>query len=207
MDRRTFLRLAAAGATLPVLGGVLAACGGDDSATTSAGSTAAPGTSTGSSGGASTTSGPPKKVKIGFIALTDCSSIVMAQELGYFAGGIGPASKRRHGCVRRVVSGDIDAACLYSCRSLRDDRRHADHPLPRDVLNATARRSRSARRTSPAWLRRPGRLKSARGEVEAGDDVSAARTTWALHVAAAKYGEARPDHRSATDGREHAPAR
>jgi nitrate/nitrite transport system substrate-binding protein len=81
MDRRSFLRLAAAGASIPVLGGALAACGGDDSETTAG--TTGPTTTAGGSG--TTVSGPPTKVKIGFIALTDCSSIVMAHELGYFA--------------------------------------------------------------------------------------------------------------------------
>jgi nitrate/nitrite transport system substrate-binding protein len=52
-----------------VLGAVLAACGKDSAAPVVA---AAKG-------------GPPRKVKLGFIALTDCASLVMAKELGYFA--------------------------------------------------------------------------------------------------------------------------
>lgn len=60
MDRRTFLTgMAAAGAGL-----ALAGCGNDD------------GGSEGSSG---------RSVRLGFIALTDCASVLMAQELGYFA--------------------------------------------------------------------------------------------------------------------------
>jgi nitrate/nitrite transport system substrate-binding protein len=49
-----------------------AACGGDDDSDSSGSS------SGGSSGGAK------KKVKLGFIALTDCASVVLAKELGFF---------------------------------------------------------------------------------------------------------------------------
>jgi nitrate/nitrite transport system substrate-binding protein len=73
MDRRTFLAgMAAAGAGL-----ALGACGGDDD---DASSTTKPSGSAGASG-----SSTDRSVKIGFIALTDCASILMAQELGYFA--------------------------------------------------------------------------------------------------------------------------
>jgi nitrate/nitrite transport system substrate-binding protein len=51
--------------------GLTSACGGDDSSSASAG--------TSGNGGDS-----DRKVKLGFIALTDCSSIIMAKELGYF---------------------------------------------------------------------------------------------------------------------------
>ena len=79
MDRRTFLTgLAAAGAAVGA-GGLLNACGGGDDEGTS--ETTAP-----------SASGPPstfgtstnRKVTLGFIALTDCASILMAKELGYF---------------------------------------------------------------------------------------------------------------------------
>ncbi|HEX4866544.1 MAG TPA: CmpA/NrtA family ABC transporter substrate-binding protein [Acidimicrobiales bacterium] len=71
MDRRRFLQgMAVAGAGL---GLGLAGCGsGGDS------STAATVASGGGGGGT-------RKVKLGFIALTDCASVVMARELGYFA--------------------------------------------------------------------------------------------------------------------------
>jgi nitrate/nitrite transport system substrate-binding protein len=78
MDRRTFLSgLAAAGAAVGA-GAVLNACGGGDDDTSSA--TTAP------SGGPPSTFGTStnRKVKLGFIALTDCASILMAKELGYF---------------------------------------------------------------------------------------------------------------------------
>ncbi len=62
--------MAATGAGL-----ALAACGGgdDDASSTTKPATGASGTSTN------------RAVKLGFIALTDCASILMAQELGYFA--------------------------------------------------------------------------------------------------------------------------
>jgi nitrate/nitrite transport system substrate-binding protein len=71
IDRRRFLQLATAGLLLPVAAGVLSACGD------------------GGTGPAAAASPSKKKstrkVKIGFIALTDCASVVMAQKLGYFA--------------------------------------------------------------------------------------------------------------------------
>jgi nitrate/nitrite transport system substrate-binding protein len=77
MDRRTFLRLAGIAAATPPVGALLAACGNPPTESSStpaaqAGSTI-PGGSTN------------RKVRLGFIALTDCASIVMAKELGYFA--------------------------------------------------------------------------------------------------------------------------
>ncbi|MDQ2648000.1 MAG: ABC transporter substrate-binding protein [Actinomycetota bacterium] len=75
MDRRTFLTGAAATAAA---GLVLNACGGDD------GAAEATATTSGDAPGASGSS-TNRSVKLGFIALTDCASILMAQELGYFA--------------------------------------------------------------------------------------------------------------------------
>ncbi|HZN14374.1 MAG TPA: CmpA/NrtA family ABC transporter substrate-binding protein [Acidimicrobiales bacterium] len=72
IKRRDFLRLAGGASLAVAAGGVLAACGGDKDK----GSVATATTKAG---------GPPRKVKLGFIALTDCASIVMAHELGYFA--------------------------------------------------------------------------------------------------------------------------
>jgi nitrate/nitrite transport system substrate-binding protein len=75
MDRRTFLSgMAAAGAGL-----ALGACGGGDDG----GDTA--GTQTSGSGPGASGSSTNRAVKLGFIALTDCASILMAKELGYFA--------------------------------------------------------------------------------------------------------------------------
>lgn len=130
MDRRSFLRLAAAGASIPVLGGALAACGGDDGATV-----AGAGGPTTAAGGAGASGVAPKKVKIGFIALTDCASIVMAQELGYFAErGIEASIEKQASwpALRdALVNGDIDAAhCLYSMPfSLATIGEQPDNPL------------------------------------------------------------------------------
>lgn len=66
-----------AGAALAVPG-VFAACGGDDGAKTDASASAT--TSPRSQLRASS----DEKIKVGFIALTDCASLVMAQELGLF---------------------------------------------------------------------------------------------------------------------------
>ncbi|MGH9267319.1 MAG: CmpA/NrtA family ABC transporter substrate-binding protein [Acidimicrobiales bacterium] len=60
------------------LAGVLGACGGDEP-----GGTAPPAQSAGRSTPAVRSAN--RKVRLGFIALTDCASIVMAKELGYFA--------------------------------------------------------------------------------------------------------------------------
>ena len=72
-DRRQFLRLAAGAAAATAAGGLLTACGGGDDG----GAAAAP--------SAAGTKGSFRKVKLGFIALTDCAPLVMAKELGYYA--------------------------------------------------------------------------------------------------------------------------
>ena len=75
MNRREFLTAAGAVAA----GGFLAACGNaKETAKTTAPTTLAGGT------GTSLARKPIRKVKLGFIALTDASSIIMAKELGYF---------------------------------------------------------------------------------------------------------------------------
>lgn len=74
MERRDFLKTVGAAAGATVLGGsVLAACGDGGSKKEEKTKT------TGASKKA------VRKVKLGFIALTDCASIVMAKELGFFA--------------------------------------------------------------------------------------------------------------------------
>jgi nitrate/nitrite transport system substrate-binding protein len=78
LDRRQFL--AAAGGV--ALGGVLAACGGG-SKRTSASSSAT--TAAGATGATGPGRKPVRKVRLGFIALTDAASVIMAKELGYFA--------------------------------------------------------------------------------------------------------------------------
>jgi nitrate/nitrite transport system substrate-binding protein len=73
IDRRQFIRLAGGVVAAAAGGGLLAACGGGDDA----GGTAA---------AASGTTARPRfrKVKLGFIALTDCAPLIMAKELGYY---------------------------------------------------------------------------------------------------------------------------
>lgn len=65
LGRRGFLRLTGTAAVTASLGGALTACGMADKKSTSA--------------------KPGRTVRLGFIALTDCAPLVMAQELGYFA--------------------------------------------------------------------------------------------------------------------------
>jgi len=82
------------------------ACGGDDDDTKSSGS-------------GSSTSKNLKKVKLGFIALTDCASVVLAQELGFFEkrGLDVEVAKQESWPVTRdnLLSGEIDGAhCLFS---------------------------------------------------------------------------------------------
>ena len=85
MDRRTFLRLAGMAAAAPPVGALLSACGNPptESGSIPAAQTAStePGATPSPTGIASAN----RKVKLGFIALTDCASIIMAKELGYFA--------------------------------------------------------------------------------------------------------------------------
>ena len=76
MDRRTFLTgMAVAGGAL-----ALGACGGGDDDAGAPGTTAPSGEAPEQYG-----SSTNRDVKLGFIALTDCASMLMAKELGYFA--------------------------------------------------------------------------------------------------------------------------
>ncbi|MEO6120665.1 MAG: CmpA/NrtA family ABC transporter substrate-binding protein [Acidimicrobiales bacterium] len=112
MDRRSFLRMGGAAALTPGVAALLAACGSSDE-TADAPTTVPEGTAV------TPTSGPPRPVKLGFIALTDCASLVMAKELGYFAErnldvtlekqASWPATRDN------LINGQIDGAhCLYS---------------------------------------------------------------------------------------------
>ncbi|HCU51856.1 MAG TPA: nitrate ABC transporter, partial [Micromonosporaceae bacterium] len=71
LQRRNFLRLAGSAAVATAAGGALAACGISDNPT------ANPENISGTK--------PVRKVKLGFIALTDCAPLVVAKELGFFA--------------------------------------------------------------------------------------------------------------------------
>jgi nitrate/nitrite transport system substrate-binding protein len=103
LDRRRFLGLLGGAVALPSAAALLGACGSDDTAAapstpdTAAAETpasepppsqaaavsAAPPASE-AAAAPTTLSGPARKVKLGFIALTDSAPIIMAQELGYF---------------------------------------------------------------------------------------------------------------------------
>ncbi len=80
IPRRRFLTLAGAALVLPPL---LAACGSDESSSTG-GAVSAPAPNATAAPGEVVPQGSGEKIKIGFIALTDCASVVMAKELGYF---------------------------------------------------------------------------------------------------------------------------
>jgi len=79
MHRRDFLKAGGVAVLGTSLAGLLAACGKDSTKTATT-----PTTGTGPSSSTARSSVAPRKVKLGFIALTDCASIVMAKELGYF---------------------------------------------------------------------------------------------------------------------------
>lgn len=88
------------------MGGLLSACGGSSSSTVERAPEASSGTAM-------------RKVKLGFIALTDCSSLLMAKELGYFAerGLDVELVKQANWPATRdnLLSGQIDGAhCLFS---------------------------------------------------------------------------------------------
>jgi nitrate/nitrite transport system substrate-binding protein len=77
IDRRRFLRLTGTAAAATALGPVLAACGSDNESAKAADASAA-------TPGSPTTKGELRKVKLGFIALTDCAPLIMAKELGFY---------------------------------------------------------------------------------------------------------------------------
>ncbi len=84
MKRRQFLKLMGATGALAAVPSVLAACGGDDDAAADPTATTAVTGTAAASATAVLKASSDEKIKIGFIALTDCASVVMAQELGLF---------------------------------------------------------------------------------------------------------------------------
>lgn len=89
MDRRTFLRTSGAALAASGVMAALASCGGSDDTASGAGDLPSGSGPTGSSAAPSPTGGtakpsPSRKVNLGFIALTDAASVIMAKELGYF---------------------------------------------------------------------------------------------------------------------------
>jgi nitrate/nitrite transport system substrate-binding protein len=104
LDRRDFLRLTGGASVALAAGALLAACGGGDDKPAASATTQK--------------SGEMRKVKLGFIALTDCASLVMAKELGYFAerGLDVTLEKQASWPVTRdnLLNGQIDGAhCLF----------------------------------------------------------------------------------------------
>jgi len=85
MDRRTFLRLAGLAAATPSVGALLAACGNPPGTAKPVAQTGDTTPTTAGDTGTTLVRSANRKVKLGFIALTDASSIIMAKELGYFA--------------------------------------------------------------------------------------------------------------------------
>ncbi len=101
LSRRSFIRGAAGVAAGLSASGILAACGGTDAAT-----------------GSTAVGKGSRKVRLGFIALTDCASIVMAKELGYFAErdlDVSVEKQASWAATRdNLLTGQIDGAhCLF----------------------------------------------------------------------------------------------
>lgn len=90
MDRRRFLKALGLGGAVLAVPGALAACGGDDDdgdgpiPTATAADGGSPAASPTGFPTTSARASSNEKNKIGFIALTDCASVVMAKELGLF---------------------------------------------------------------------------------------------------------------------------
>jgi nitrate/nitrite transport system substrate-binding protein len=76
LDRRKFLQIGGGAAAVAMSGGLLAACGSDSKASSETTSTSA--------GTSSKPAGAPIKLTLGFIALTDCSPLVIAKEKGFY---------------------------------------------------------------------------------------------------------------------------
>jgi nitrate/nitrite transport system substrate-binding protein len=108
LTRRDLLReLMAVGLTASAASLVLSGCGSDASTSSST-----------ASAGAESTSGGAGQIKIGFIPLTDCASVVMAQELGLFKkyGVDAVVEKQANWAVLRdkLSTGELQAAhCLF----------------------------------------------------------------------------------------------
>jgi nitrate/nitrite transport system substrate-binding protein len=140
MNRRKFLKLGGTAVLAPAALSLLNACGSSSTAspvattgggattgpaTSGAASTTAPGTTAGTATtvAAATTAVPAKKevrkVTLGFIALTDAASIIMAKELGFFEKrslDVTVAKQASWPALRdALLNNQIDGAhCLYS---------------------------------------------------------------------------------------------
>jgi nitrate/nitrite transport system substrate-binding protein len=140
MNRRKFLKLGGTAVLAPAALSLLNACGSSSTAapaattgggattgasTSGAATTAAPGTTAGAATtvASATTAAPAKKevrkVTLGFIALTDAASIIMAKELGFFEKrslDVTVAKQASWPALRdALLNNQIDGAhCLYS---------------------------------------------------------------------------------------------
>ncbi len=109
LSRRELLReLMLAGLSLTAASAVLAGCGGQTTDTVAAASTA----------NSSTAAAAGAPIKIGFIPLTDCASVVVAQEMGFFKkhGVTVEVQKQANWLAVRdkLSSGELDAShCLF----------------------------------------------------------------------------------------------
>jgi nitrate/nitrite transport system substrate-binding protein len=114
LSRRELLReLMFAGLSLSAATAVLSGCGGRNAADSSATSSSATNTA---GNAASADAGAP--IRIGFIPLTDCASIVVAQEMGFFKkhGVTVDVQKQANWLAVRdkISSGELDGAhCLF----------------------------------------------------------------------------------------------
>ncbi len=118
LSRRALLReLLAAGVALPAATAMLASCGGNGNSDNAAGGNTGTGNgaSPASANSAASSGGP---IKIGFIPLTDCASVVVAQQMGFFKKhGVEVEVQKQANwlAVRdKLSSGELDAAhCLF----------------------------------------------------------------------------------------------
>ena len=120
LSRRALLReLLAAGVALPAATAMLASCGnsgGSDNTASGTGGNTGTGNAASPASASGTSSGGP--IKIGFIPLTDCASVVVAQEMGLFKKhGVEVEVQKQANwlAVRdKLSSGELDAAhCLF----------------------------------------------------------------------------------------------
>ncbi len=114
-DRRSFLKLLGASGLLVAAPGILTACGDDDDSGdgTPSGTAAA-----GASPLAGGLRGSGEKIRVGFIALTDCASLVMAEALGlYKQYGLNVEIQKQASWANvrdGLLTGELDAAhCLF----------------------------------------------------------------------------------------------
>jgi nitrate/nitrite transport system substrate-binding protein len=110
MNRRTFVKTALAATTTAAAPWLLSGCGSKDGATGSATRTAS-GSGSGSGGGGDI-------IRIGFIPLTDCASVVMADKLGLYKKhglNVEVTKEASWANVRdKLLTGELNAAhCLF----------------------------------------------------------------------------------------------